>query len=121
MVNTYPVKIIAMRAFVLLLLVAANPGRANVEHPDRVLTLSLCALLKQIQPGERLSVRTLGIIAIGNEHQMLYDPSETSCRSDLQPATWVGIAVGDDSQLGQILLKDHRAYVTFCCRSAQSS
>ncbi len=90
------------------------PARSEPPRPSYS-TTPLCELLESISPGRRLLATVHGIIVLGFETTMLYDPDNPWCPLDVQPTTAVRFsseAPGAD-QLEEIAKRsDGRAYVT---------
>jgi hypothetical protein len=84
-----------------------------VSH--RYSTTPLCELLESIAPGKRIPTTVRGIIVIGFETTMLYDPESPHCPLDVQPTTEVELSykVPGTKRLAEIAEQsDGRAYVT---------
>jgi len=75
----------------------------------------LCELLESISPGERRPATVRGIIVVGYETTMLYDPESPYCPLDVQSTTEVELsskAPGNARLLKTAEASDGRAYVT---------
>lgn len=78
-------------------------------------TTPLCELLESISPGKRLPATVRGIIVLGFETTMLYDPDSPWCPLDVQPTTEVQFSSGapGSDRLEEIAKRsDGRSYVT---------
>lgn len=96
----------AMRSTALTAESLAVPGVADVQY-------DLCSLLEEVHAGERVPVIVSGILAIGYEHQVLYDPDRPLCNGAVQPSTWVEYAqqFPENKELNRLLERSRRALV----------
>ena len=77
-------------------------------------TTPLCELLESISQGEQRPATVRGILVLGFETTMLYDPDSPSCPLDVQPFTAVkmpGDVPGADRLAANAKQSDGRAYV----------
>jgi hypothetical protein len=49
--------------------------------------LDLCAALAEAGPGARIPVKLSGILRVGFEQSVLFDPDQPQCPWDVQPTT----------------------------------
>lgn len=92
----------------------SNPASANPLSRSYG-TTPLCELLESIRPGERRSATVRGILVLGYETTMLYDPDSPGCPLDVQPTTEVAWSenVPGTKQLNEAAAQsERRAYVT---------
>jgi hypothetical protein len=82
---------------------------------QRYSTIPLCELLESITPGKRIPATVRGIIVIGFESTVVYDPASPYCPLDVQSTTEVEFSSSTPGtkQMAEIArLGDGRAYVT---------
>lgn len=91
-----------------------SASKGEQEPPSAFAKPSICSILETIKGGDQIPVVVSGIYAVGQEMQILYDPSQLKCKVDVQPSTWVEFSptVADVTQLDYLLEHDRRAYVT---------
>ncbi len=90
------------------------PARSESLRPSYS-TTPLCELLESISPGKRLLATVRGIIVLGFETTMFYDPDSPWCPLDVQPTTEVQFssgAPGSDRLEAIAKRSDGRSYVT---------
>jgi TonB family protein len=92
------------------------PNQVSSKPPSRGnSTTPLCELLESISPGERRPATVRGILVLGFETNMLYDPDSPWCPLDVQPTTEVELSykIPGTRRLAETAkLSDGRAYVT---------
>lgn len=77
------------------LVAAARGPAAGPEQAGRhEAATPLCAVLETISPGEQRPATVRGVLVIGFEHVVLYDPATPLCALDVQPTTEVEFVPG---------------------------
>lgn len=89
---------------------AAAPDASGAAQEDEV---RLCSALERAVAGVRVPVRLSGVLVLGFEQQVFFDPDEPLCSLDIQPSTWVELpAVQEQGKLDALLKQTGRASVT---------
>ena len=108
----------AVRFTAVLSCVFAGCGLATLAAADPLSqshsTTPLCDLLESVSPGEKRPAIVRGILVIGFETVMLYDPDSPRCPLDVQPTTEVETSheVPGGKRLAETAkLSEGRAYV----------
>lgn len=81
--------------------------------PDPARTVHLCDVLENVGDGEKVPVSLEGVLAVGYEMSIFYDPEQPQCPLDIQPATWVEIPSStQSSELERVLHHDSKDHST---------
>lgn len=75
--------------------------------------LYLCQALAEAKPGERVPVRLRGVVGVGFEFQVFFDPDQPQCEWDVQPSTWIEFpaSLASRDELFDLLEDSGNAYV----------
>lgn len=94
----------AVRVIGLLAILAGAPSTGSVaQQSERDFGVVgsdsesdlLCEALRNIQDGDKRTLTTSGMVVVGLEMQVLFDPNDPKCGELVQPSTWVEFALGE--------------------------